>query len=76
MTLSNKERVITILENVLCENVTHLDMAAPLREQLEIDSMDLLDLLLNMQKEFGVTINPKEIHNIVSLNDVLAQLEN
>lgn len=47
----------------------------PLRQQVDLDSMDWLNFLVSLHAHFGVTIPEADYARLVSLNDVLDYLE-
>jgi acyl carrier protein len=46
----------------------------PLRNQVDLDSMDWLNFLLGLNKKLGVEIPEADYARLVSLNDVVAYL--
>jgi acyl carrier protein len=60
--VSAKARVATITSDSL------------LLEDLALDSLDLVAVILRLQDEFGVEIDPDEITTLRSVSDVVASL--
>jgi acyl carrier protein len=48
-----------------------IDPATELRDQLEIDSMDLLNLLIGVHERTGVDIPERDYPQLVSIDDVV-----
>lgn len=46
----------------------------PLRNQVDLDSMDWLNFLLGLNKKLGVEIPEADYRKLVTLNDILAYL--
>lgn len=46
-----------------------------LREELNFDSLDSVELLLNIEKTFNLTIDEKELDNIIYVKDLLRLTE-
>jgi acyl carrier protein len=46
----------------------------PLREQVDLDSMDWLNFLLGLHKALGVAIPERDYANLVTLDDLFAYL--
>lgn len=44
--------------------------AAVLREDLDLDSLDALDLIVLLEKEFQVTVNEDELLTLTTVSDV------
>ncbi|MFZ3081870.1 acyl carrier protein [Rhodoferax ferrireducens] len=47
----------------------------PLRQQVDLDSMDWLNFLLSLHERFGVTIPESDYAGLVCLNDVVDYLQ-
>ena len=52
-----------------------LDLARPLRRQVDLDSMNWLDLMVALKQRFGVEIAESDYARLVSLNDVIDELQ-
>ena len=52
-----------------------IDPARPLRRQVDLDSMNWLDLMVALQQRFGVRIPESAYPRLVTLNDVLDALQ-
>jgi acyl carrier protein len=51
-----------------------LDTAAPLREQIDLDSMDYLNFIVGMHEKLKVEIPESDYQKLVSLDDVVNYL--
>jgi acyl carrier protein len=51
------------------ESEDDLDLAANLREQVDLDSMDFLNLITALSERFGVDIPEKDYGQLVCFND-------
>jgi len=47
----------------------------PLRQQVDLDSMDWLNFLVSLHERFGVTIPESDYAGLVCLNDVVDYLQ-
>ena len=70
------DNVVTLLRAIAPE----LDPAAlapeqPLRQLVDLDSMDWLNFLVSLHERFGVTIPEADYAGLVSLNDVVSYLQ-
>ena len=69
------DRVVTIIQErqgedfVVTENLS-------LKDDLDADSMDLMEFILTIEDEFGIEISDEEIDNLNSVADVLAIIKN
>lgn len=48
---------------------------ATLMDNLGADSLDLVELSMNLEEKFGVTIDDEDIGNLKTVGDVVAYLE-
>ena len=76
--LTDKEifdRVVMIIQErqgedfVVTENLS-------LKDDLDADSVDLMEFILTIEDEFGIEISDEEIDNLNSVADVLAIIKN
>ena len=67
---------LTLLQSVAPEvDAQTLQLATPLRRQVDLDSMDWLNFLVSLHQHFGVTIPEADYARLVSLNDVVNYLQ-
>ena len=69
------DRVVTIIQErkgedfIVTENLS-------LKDDLDADSVDLMEFILTIEDEFGIEISDEEIDNLNSVEDVLAVIKN
>ena len=69
------DRVVTIIQErkgedfIVTENLS-------LNDDLDADSVDLMEFILTIEDEFGIEISDEEIDNLHSVADVLAVIKN
>ena len=69
------DRIVTIIQErqgedfVVTENLS-------LKDDLDADSVDLMEFVLTVEDEFGIGISDEEIDNLQSVADVLAIIKN
>lgn len=69
------DRIVTIIQErqgedfVVTENLN-------LKDDLDADSVDLMEFVLTIEDEFGIEIGDEEIDNLQSVADVLAIIKN
>jgi len=69
--------VIAVLKSVAPElEEAALDPARPLRDQIDLDSMDWLNVIVALHERFKVDIPESDYAKLVTLADVVAYLEN
>jgi acyl carrier protein len=49
------------------EDVTNLDMNERLRDQIDLDSMDFLDIVMELRKLYGVQVPEEDYKELASL---------
>ena len=69
------DRIVTIIQErqgedfIVTENLS-------LKDDLDADSVDLMEFVLTVEDEFGIEIGDEEIDNLQSVADVLAIIKN
>ena len=69
------DRIVTIIQErqgedfIVTENLS-------LKDDLDADSVDLMEFVLTVEDEFGIEISDEEIDNLQSIADVLAIIKN
>ena len=68
--------VLTMLSAIAPElEADTLDPARPLRQQVDLDSMDWLNFLVGLHERLGVNIPEADYARLVSVNDVVDYLQ-
>src|SRR3972149_885940 len=71
-----REEVLDILRDIAPdEDLSQLDDDVRFREQLELDSMDFLDIVMELRKRYRVQIAEDDYINLASMNSTVAYLE-
>ncbi|MCC6273013.1 MAG: acyl carrier protein [Deltaproteobacteria bacterium] len=71
-----KDQVLHLLQEVAPEiDPARLDMDAPLRDQVDIDSMDFLNFLGRIYEVLGVNVPESDYARLRNLNDLLRYLQ-
>ena len=69
------EKVQAIIANELGIDKNQITMESRLAEDLGADSLDIVELLMAFEEEFGVSISDEDASKIKSVNDVVAYIE-
>ena len=70
-----REAVLQILEDITPdEDLTQLKDDVPFREQLELDSMDFLDIVMELRKRYRIQIPENEYTNLVTMDSTVKYL--
>jgi acyl carrier protein len=71
-----REEVLDILSDIAPdEDLSQLDDEKRFREQLELDSMDFLDIVMELRKRYRVQILEDDYINLASMNSTVTYLE-
>ncbi len=69
------ERLKNILVEELSLNPDDVTMESELANDLGVNSLELADLVLVCEDEFGVEFNEEDIHKFITVGDVVEYLE-
>ncbi len=64
-----------IIDVVPDEDCSALDPAVALRDQLELDSMDFLDIVMELRKQYAVEVPEADYPQLATLNSCVDYLE-
>ena len=56
------------------EDLSNLDDSKAFREQMELDSMDFLDIVMELRKLYRVQIPEADYPNLISMNSTVTYL--
>jgi len=71
-----KDQVLSLLQEIAPEiDPAGLDLDAPLRDQVDIDSMDFLNFLGRIYEVLGVNVPESDYAKLRNLNDLLRYLQ-
>ena len=69
------ERIKGIIVDLLGVEPEKVTLDAKFKEDLEADSLDLVELIMAMEEEFGGEISDEEAQKITSVGEAVAYLE-
>ena len=69
------ERVIAITAEQLNVDKSKITMESNFREDLEADSLDLVELIMAFEEEFGGEISDDDAQKILSVGDAVTYLK-
>jgi len=71
-----KDAIIDILSDIAPdEDLGDLKEDVPFRDQLELDSMDFLDIVMELRKRYRIQIPEEDYPQLASMNSTVAYLE-
>lgn len=68
-------KIVSILNEQLGINPDEVTMQTNIMDDLSIDSLDLVDLLMNLEEEYGVEIPDDKIEDIKTIGDLTQYIE-
>ncbi|HEX7377618.1 MAG TPA: acyl carrier protein [Pirellulales bacterium] len=75
-TVDIREAVLDILSGIAPdEDLSNLKDDVPFREQLELDSMDFLDIVMELRKRYRVQVPEDDYLELRSMESTVAYLE-
>ena len=70
------QAIIDIIKDIVPdEDCSNIDPAVALRDQLELDSMDFLDIVMELRKLYGVEVPEAEYGELATLGSCVNYLE-
>lgn len=70
-----REEIIDILENIAPdEDFSNLTDAQSFQEQVELDSMDFLDIVMELRKRYRIQIPEQDFGNLQSMSSTVEYL--
>ncbi|MBR9801910.1 MAG: acyl carrier protein [Rubinisphaera brasiliensis] len=70
-----RQVIIDILAKIAPdEDLSNLDDTKPFREQMELDSMDFLDIVMELRKAYRIQIPEEDYHHLVTMQSTVDYL--
>ena len=69
--MSNFDKVKAMLVEKLGVSEEKITMESEVIKDLGADSLDLVEMLLSMEEEFGITISDEQTENIKTVGDIV-----
>ncbi len=75
----NREEIILAIQDIIKaiapdEDVSDLKTDLRLRDQIELDSMDFLDIVMELRKRYGVQVPEEDYKELATLDGCVAYL--
>ena len=75
----NREAIKTVVLSLLSDvapeiNTTQLNLTQPLRDQVDIDSMDFLNFITKIHEELGVDVPEADYQKLSNLEELISYL--
>jgi acyl carrier protein len=75
----NRQEIIQAIQDIIHtiapdEDLSNLATDVRLREQIELDSMDFLDIVMELRKRYGVQVPEEDYKELATLDGCVAYL--
>ena len=70
-----RQTVLELLESDLGQSFETLDDGKKLREELGLDSVDVVSVISQIERRFRIRLSSEELQTLVTIGDVLNLLE-
>ncbi len=71
-----RQAIVDIIQEILPdEDMSGIDPEKPLRDQLELDSMDFLDIVMELRKRYQIEVPEKDYMELNTLGSTIVYLE-
>jgi acyl carrier protein len=71
-----KDKILEIIAQIMPdEDLSNLKGDIPIREQVELDSMDFLDIIMELRKRYGIEVPEDDYVHLATLDGSAAYLE-
>jgi acyl carrier protein len=70
-----RQVILEILEKITAEDdLSSIDDAVPFREQMELDSMDFLDIVMELRKRYRIQIPEEDYPQLITMQSTVNYL--
>lgn len=70
-----EEKIMTIIRNQFNLDEDQLDLDTNFQEDLDADSLDLIEMIMVFEDEFNVEIEDEDVTNIETVSDAIEEVE-
>lgn len=69
------DQIKEILKDTMDIDESKITLDAKLKEDLELDSLDSIELIMSAEEEFGIEIPDEDVMNFKTVNDIVNYIE-
>jgi len=69
------DQIKEILKDIMDIDESKITLDAKLKEDLELDSLDSVELIMSAEEEFGIEIPDEDVMNFKTVNDIVNYIE-
>ncbi len=71
-----RQAILDIIEELVPdEDLTNIDDKEKIRDQIELDSMDFLDIIMELRKRYGINVPEDDYSHFITLEGCMNYLE-
>lgn len=70
-----EQKIKELIADKLCKKVDQITLASRLVEDLGADSLDVVELIMAFEDEFGVSLPDEDIAKMKTVGDVITYIE-
>ena len=71
-----RQVILDILERIAPdEDLSELNDGVPFRDQMELDSMDFLDIVMELRKQYRIQIPESDYEHLISMSSTVDYLQ-
>ena len=71
-----QDKIVKMIANKLSKKVEDVTMSSKLIEDLGADSLDIVELLMMLEDEYGITIPDQDAMKLTTIGDIVKFMEN
>lgn len=65
-----------IVEQLNIDDGVFINLDTNLQEDLDADSLDAVEIIMNIEEEFDIKVDDDELENIKTIGDIVKYIEN
>ncbi len=69
------DSVVDIIANQLQIDPDMIDGSSKIMDDLGADSLDVVEMLMEMEESFGITVPDEDVEELLTVSDVIAYVE-
>lgn len=70
------DKIKEIIKDVLGRDASSFDENTDIMNDLKLDSLDIVDLVMSVEEEWGIAVDDADIESLRTLGDVVRYIEN
>lgn len=71
-----KEKIVNLIAEKLGKKPSDIKMTSRLIEDLGADSLDVVELIMTFEDEFGIALPDEDVSKMKTVSDIISYIEN